>query len=69
MGRQCYTGVVFVDLRKAFDTVDHDVLLYKLESIGVGSSCIEWFKDYLRGRKIVTQINDSFPAGNRIAPK
>ena len=59
MGRQCYTGVVFVDLRKAFDTVDHDVLLYKLESIGVGSSCIEWFKDYLRGRKIVTQINDS----------
>ena len=35
LDKKKYTGVVFVDLKKAFDTVDHDVLLRKLEIIGI----------------------------------
>ena len=40
-----YVGMVMLDLQKAFDTVDHNILCEKLRQMGVGS--IEWFKSYL----------------------
>ena len=40
-------AVVFLDLKKAFDTVDHAILLSKLNAYGIGS---EWFKSYLSDR-------------------
>ena len=43
-----YAGMVLLDLQKAFDTVDHDIHLNKLEIMGLNSS--EWFKSYLKGR-------------------
>ena len=52
------TGAIFVDLRKAFDTVDHSLLLAKLESYGVVESELEWFSSYLNDRsQIVTFQN------------
>ena len=42
-------GMVMIDLRKAFDTVDFDVLLSKLKIMGVGS--LDWFRSYLTGRR------------------
>ena len=42
-------GMVLIDLRKAFDTVDFDVLLSKLKIMGVGS--LDWFRSYLTGRR------------------
>ena len=59
MDKQCYTGVVFVDLKKAFDTVDHEVLLEKLKIIGISDSSIVWFREYLQNRRIVTQVGNT----------
>ena len=43
-----YTGMIMLDLQKAFDTVDHTILCDKLEGIGVLS--VNWFKSYLSDR-------------------
>ena len=52
-------GVVFLDLKKAFDTVDHNILLSKLERCGVRGTALKWFQSYLYGRKQVCRINNT----------
>ena len=41
------TGMILVELQKAFDTIDHDILLKKLSAIGFSNHTIGWFKSYL----------------------
>ena len=38
------TGMILIDLQKAFDTIDHDVLLQKLYAIGFSKRTVNWFK-------------------------
>ena len=52
------TGAVFIDLRKAFDTVDHTLLIAKLKNIGFSAPVINWFTSYLSSRTAVTSINN-----------
>ena len=48
---------IFVDLQKAFDTVDHKILLHKLEYYGIYGICNDWLKSCLSDRKQFVSIN------------
>ena len=52
---------IFVDLLKAFDTVDHKILFKKLQHYGIKGKNLFWFESYLTGRKryINFEINDN----------
>ena len=48
----------FLDLRKAFDTLDHSTLLYKLESYGFRGQCLKWLQSYLSNRIQRVEVNN-----------
>ena len=48
---------IFIDLQKAFDTVDHTILLKKLNFYGIRGITNDWFKSYLSNRKQFVSIN------------
>ena len=50
---------VFVDLQKAFDTVNHNILLAKLNYHGIRGSTLKWFSSYLSHRSQFVSINDT----------
>ncbi|KAI2662356.1 hypothetical protein H4Q32_001184 [Labeo rohita] len=45
------TGAIFIDLSKAFDMVDHYLLLDKLQAIGLSKDSLLWFNSYLHCRR------------------
>ena len=54
-----YTGMVVIDLQKAFDTVNHKILLSKLQALGLDQVAIKWFASYLEDRQQIVQIGDT----------
>ena len=50
MDNQRMCGTVFIDLKKAFDLVDHKCLLHKLDHYGVRGNALTWFEDYITTR-------------------
>ena len=49
---------MFIDLAKAFDTVDHKILLRKMEIYGIGGTTLKWFENHLTNRKQYIQISN-----------
>ena len=73
-----YTGLVFLDLKKAFDTVSHEILIGKLKHYGIRGQAHELLNSYLAGRKqyvtdshissITANISYGVPQGSTLGP-
>jgi len=51
---------IFLDIKKAFDCVQHDILFKKLQMLGIRDTCLDWFNSYLSNRTQKVDINGSF---------
>ena len=61
-----YTALVYIDLKKAFDTVDHDILLRKLNFCGLKGKELGWFRSYLTDRRQCCNVNGQISATDSI---
>ena len=57
LDKNIQTDVIYLDFAKAFDSVDHQILLHKLASYGVTGQLYNWFVDYLSGRRQRVVVN------------
>ena len=60
LDKRGYGGAILMDLSKAFDTLNHDLLLAKLHAYGFDNKSLRLIKSYLSNRWQRTKINDSF---------
>ena len=69
---------VYLDLSKAFDTIDHDILLHKLDYYGFRGIVLDWFRDYLSNITQYVSYNNNksdlktilcgVPQGSKLGP-
>lgn len=60
-------GVAFVDLKKAFDTIDHEIILRKLSYFGADQATIKWFQSYLSDRTQRCYVNGIMSTASTVA--
>ena len=61
-----YAGMILIDLQKAFDTIDHEIFLKKLDCLGFGAETIAWYRSYLEDRYFVVNIDNCFSGKARL---
>ena len=59
-------GVIFIDLKKAFDTIDHKILLQKLASYGIDHRALKWFDSYLSDRQQKCVVNGELSGAHAV---
>ena len=61
-----FTGMILLDLQKAFDTIYHQVLLKKMTYLDFSKNAITWFKSHLCERKFKISINTNYSSPSRL---
>ena len=54
------TGMILIDLQKAFDTINHTIFFDKMKALGFSEQVINWFQSYLSNRTFQVAINNQF---------
>ena len=57
--------VLLVDLKKAFDTIDHEIILRKVANYGVDQSALRFFASYLRNRSQKFSVNGALSSASK----
>ena len=78
MDRGLINGVIFLDLKNTFDTVDHAILIKQLVLSGIKGNCLRWFISYLSDRTQVCKVGKTIsskkymktgvPQGSNLGP-
>ena len=55
------TGMILIDLKKAFDTIDHEIFFSKIVHLGFSQATISWYKSYLTNRTLLVNVEKNFP--------
>ena len=63
MDKGQFVGMILLDLQKAFDTVDHSILLMKIEALGFSQDAIRWFCSYLSDRQQLAEVSAHISCG------
>ena len=51
-----HTGMILIDLQKAFDTINHKILLNKLLPVGFSKNTTSWYESYLAERRFTAEV-------------
>ena len=54
------TGMILIDLQKAFDTIDHEIFFSKMVHLGFSEATISWYKSYLTRRTFLVNVEKDF---------
>ena len=67
LDRQQVVVLLLLDLSAAFDTIDHNILLTRLSSLGVKGTSLQWFKCYLTGRSQAVRVGEATSRPHELA--
>ena len=60
------TGMILIDLQKAFDTIDHSILLEKMKCLSFSESTIRWFTSYLSNRSFIVSVGKELSSRGKL---